>query len=213
MEKTEGGLKHLRSVRLLAVNAVLVVTNLYTYTKENSGSLKSTFGNVEKAVTTVIGPVYQKTKEIPEELLQFIDKKVDDFAPPLAKKAITGVDQLVHASVEAGVHFVQEAKLGPQHVIDLATSSIKSCAAGVLDVVGYTVNRYPVLRKGTDIILPTVSHVSETYNSLVTKLAGKGYPIFGYFPQIPIDDITKAFKPVEISQAKDGAGTVSSETN
>jgi len=72
-------LKHLGFVRLAAIHALLCATSLYDYAKQNSGPLRSAVGTVEGAVTAVVGPVYQKLKGVPDDLLVFLDKKVPKF--------------------------------------------------------------------------------------------------------------------------------------
>lgn len=76
MEKSEGNLKHLGFVRVLAINTAVLVSNLYEYAKQNSGPLRSTVGTVENAVTTVVRPVYERLKGVPDEVLVFLDQKV-----------------------------------------------------------------------------------------------------------------------------------------
>lgn len=76
MEKSEENLKHLGFVRVLAINTAVLVSNLYEYAKQNSGPLRSTLGTVENAVTTVVRPVYERLKGVPDEVLVFLDQKV-----------------------------------------------------------------------------------------------------------------------------------------
>lgn len=76
MEKSEVNLKHLGFVRVLALNTAVLLSNLYDYAKQNSGPLRSTVGTVENAVTTVVRPVYNRFKGVPDEVLVFLDKKV-----------------------------------------------------------------------------------------------------------------------------------------
>lgn len=76
MERSDVQLKRLGFVRVLAINAAVVVTSLYGYAKENSGPLKSTVGKVENAVTAVVGPVFERFKGLPGDILVFLDKKV-----------------------------------------------------------------------------------------------------------------------------------------
>lgn len=72
-------LKHLGFVRIAAIQTLVCVSNLYEYAKHNSGPLRSTVGTVECAVTTVVGPVYEKLKGVPDDLLAFLDTKVFIF--------------------------------------------------------------------------------------------------------------------------------------
>lgn len=69
-------LKHLGFVRISAIHALVCVSSLYNYAKRNSGSLRSTVSTVEDTVSAVVRPVYQKFKDVPEDLLVFLDAKV-----------------------------------------------------------------------------------------------------------------------------------------
>ncbi|QHN81374.1 REF/SRPP-like protein [Arachis hypogaea] len=62
-------LKHLGFVRVAAIQTFVVVTNLYEYAKQNSGPLRSAVGTVEGTVTSVLGPVYNKLKDVPDDVL------------------------------------------------------------------------------------------------------------------------------------------------
>lgn len=64
-------------MRILAINAAVVVSNLYDYAKQNSGPIKSTVGKVENAVAAVVGPVYERFKSVPADILVFLDEKVN----------------------------------------------------------------------------------------------------------------------------------------
>lgn len=74
--RTKQELKHLGFVRITAIHALVCVSNLYDYAKHNSGPLRSTVATVESAVTTVVSPVYHKFKDLPDDLLGFLDEKV-----------------------------------------------------------------------------------------------------------------------------------------
>lgn len=76
IKKSDGQLKRLGFVRMIAINALVCVSNLYEYAKQSSGPLKSTVETVESTVTTVVGPVYLKFKGVPVDLLVFLDEKV-----------------------------------------------------------------------------------------------------------------------------------------
>lgn len=71
-------LKHLGFVRVAAIQILVCMSNLYDYAKQNLGPLRSMVGTVEGAVTTVVGPVYEKLKDGPDDFLALVDKKVFD---------------------------------------------------------------------------------------------------------------------------------------
>nr|KJB15544.1 hypothetical protein B456_002G183700 [Gossypium raimondii] len=75
-EKKKHALKHIAFVRVAAIRTLVYVSNLYGYAKQNSGPLRSTVGTVEGAVAAIVGPVYEKYKDVPDHLLVFLDSKV-----------------------------------------------------------------------------------------------------------------------------------------
>jgi len=72
----EEELKHLGFVKIAAMKALVCVSNLYGFAKQNSGLLRSAVGTVEDTVTTVLGPVYHKFNAVPNHILLFVDNKV-----------------------------------------------------------------------------------------------------------------------------------------
>ncbi|KAK3418880.1 hypothetical protein EUGRSUZ_H04640 [Eucalyptus grandis] len=95
-------LKHLGFVRLTAVHALVFVSGLYDRAKRNCGPLRPAVATVEGAVTAVVGPVYEKLKDVPEDLLVFADRKVDEathkfdkHAPPFAKHVAHDIHHLI----------------------------------------------------------------------------------------------------------------------
>jgi len=79
VERKNKDLKHLGFVRIAAIQTFVFVSNLYVYAKQNSGPLRSAVGTVENTVTTVLGPVCNKFKGLPDDVLVFVDKKVIFF--------------------------------------------------------------------------------------------------------------------------------------
>lgn len=75
----ELGLKHLGFVRVAAIHVLVSLSSLYGYAKRNSGPLKPAVGKVEGAVTTVVTPVCNKLKDVPDTLLLFLDHKVNNM--------------------------------------------------------------------------------------------------------------------------------------
>lgn len=76
MERSDGELKYLGFVKMIAINTMMCVLNLYECAKQKSGPLKSTLQTMENAVTAAIGPVYEKYKGVPDVAVGFLDKKV-----------------------------------------------------------------------------------------------------------------------------------------
>ncbi|KAJ7957560.1 Rubber elongation factor protein (REF) [Quillaja saponaria] len=174
-------LKHLGFVRIVAIQALVCVSNIYEYAKQNCGPLRSTVGTVEGTVTTVLYPVYEKLKDFPDDLLVFIDHKIDEainkfdeHAPPFAKQAVYQAQGLIQKLTLKTVKVVNEAQTGG-----------------------------PLAEKA----VPTAAHWSEKYNNVIKDLTRKGYAVFGYLPLVPVEEIAKASKQGEAG--KKGTAAVS----
>lgn len=63
--KSHEELKYLGFVKIAAIKAFVCVSNLYEYAKQNSGPLRSAVRTAEDTVTTVLGPVYNKSNGLP----------------------------------------------------------------------------------------------------------------------------------------------------
>lgn len=210
-------LKRLGFVRVIAMNAAVLVTSLYDYAKENSGPLKSTVGKVESAV----GPVFQRFGTLPAEILLFLDKKVDeatykfyDCAPPAAKSVAIKAQSLAMETSRVLQQLVEEAKVdGPVAAVSHAGKISKDVAVTGLAVAWYKANQFSALHGVLEIALPTAAHWSEKYNSVVKDLAGKGYSVFCYAPLVPVEEIEKAYKQVEAAENKKTEPSSSSESD
>lgn len=69
-------LKHLGFVKILAINAVVLLWKLYGFAKQMTGPFKSTVEKVELVVTAVARPICYTFKEVPGDILVFLDNKV-----------------------------------------------------------------------------------------------------------------------------------------
>ncbi|KAG5521838.1 hypothetical protein RHGRI_034163 [Rhododendron griersonianum] len=220
MEK-DRELKRLGFVRIYAINTLVFVSNLYDYAKNNSGSLKSAVGTVENAVTAVVGPVYDKFKGVPDDLLVFLDDKVDEAAikfderaPPYAKQAVSKAQTMVHKASEVAQTLVQEAQAGGPFAAAHYTGVLfMQFFWSVMVRFWFLTNQVPLLREVAQMAAPTMAHGSEKYNETVKDLSAKGYTLFSVFPHIPIDDLAKVYKKIEAEKEKGHAYAVEEETH
>ncbi|KAI3817456.1 hypothetical protein L1987_11247 [Smallanthus sonchifolius] len=85
-------LKHLAFLKEIAVNFLVILSNVYDFVKENSGDLKSTVVSAE----TAVGPLYEKLKDLAEQVIVFVDDKFDKHSPSLAKKLVVILQSLIN---------------------------------------------------------------------------------------------------------------------
>ncbi|CAB4294588.1 unnamed protein product [Prunus armeniaca] len=209
----EKELKHLGIFRVAAIHTLVCVSYLYDYAKQNSGPLRSTVGTVEGAVTAVVGPVYRKFKGVPDDVLAFLDTKVDQaagkfdkHAPPLAKQVASQAHVLIQKTVEKGQKFVKEAQTGgPRSAIHYAATEYKQFVLNQSVKLWVGLNQYPSIHKVAEKAAPTAAHWSDKYNHTVKDFTRKGYAIFGYLPLVPIDEISKAVEKGEAKKKEDAA--------
>ncbi|XP_030527553.1 REF/SRPP-like protein At1g67360 isoform X2 [Rhodamnia argentea] len=210
--KTDRQLKHLGFVRLTAVRALVFVSSLYDRAKGNCGPLRSAVATVEGAVTAVMGPVYEKLKGVPEDLLVFADRKVDEathkfekHAPPFAKRIACEVHHLILMTAEKAQRLVNEAQTGGPHAaLHYAVAESKQVLLDQSVKVWVRLNKVQPLHMVVDLTVPTAAHWSKKYNHVVADAKRKGYPVIGYLPLVPIDEIAKAFKCCEAEAEKKG---------
>lgn len=206
----EQGLKHLGFMRAAAIQILVSVSNLYNYAKQNSGSLKSAVEKVEGAVTTVVSPVINKFKDVPDSLLLFLDQKVGDVsskfdkqAPPMAKKVVTHVHVFIYKATEKAQCFVKEVRTGgPKAGFKYAAVGYKYVVVTSSVKVWVKLNQYKPIHAVGEKALPVAAKLSGRYNDLVTDMSQMGYSVVGYLPLVPVDDIAKAYEKEYAAQKK-----------
>ncbi|GKV36758.1 hypothetical protein SLEP1_g44852 [Rubroshorea leprosula] len=61
---------------MAAIQALVCMSNLYKYMKQNSRPLRLTISTVDGAIAIIVNPIYEKLKIVPDHLLVFLDDKV-----------------------------------------------------------------------------------------------------------------------------------------
>ncbi|RDY11862.1 REF/SRPP-like protein, partial [Mucuna pruriens] len=214
-ERKNTELKHLGFVRVAAIHTFLFVSNLYEYAKQNSGSLRSAVGTVENTVTTVLGPVCNKFKGVPDDVLVFVDNKVDEashkfdeHAPPFAKHLVEQAKGLIEKVADEAGKVASEARSGgPRAAARYAATESKHFLLIKSVKLWNGLNRYPPIHALAEMAVPTAAHCSEKYNHGIKVMTQKGYSVAGYLPLIPIDEIAKAFKQGEANLNGDDAAS------
>ncbi|GMH15123.1 hypothetical protein Nepgr_016964 [Nepenthes gracilis] len=212
-EKKDQELKHLGFVRVGAIMTIICLTNLYEDAKRKSGPLKSTVAKVEAAVTTVVAPVYDKFKGVPDDLLVFLDKKVDTaaeqfdkHAPPLAKQVASHSLCMIKKASAVAQDLVHRAHNdGPRAAANYAATESKELVLNQTVKVWTKLDQLPAFHMAAEVAVPKAAMWLEKYNRAISDMSGKGYPLFSYVPSIPVDDIAKAFKQNEAMKQGNGS--------
>ncbi|XVE73304.1 hypothetical protein DITRI_Ditri11bG0106900 [Diplodiscus trichospermus] len=207
MEENDKKLKYLDFIQVAAIYAVVCLSSIYEYAKENSGPLKPGVQTVEGTVRTVIGPVYDKFHDVPFELLKFVNRKVDEslseldrHVPSLVKQASSQARAMASEVQRAGV--VDAAKTITRTFYTKYEPTAKELyykyeplAEQYAVSAWRSLNRLPLFPQMAQIIVPKGAYWSEKYNEAVYYYSReKGYVMTSYLPLIPIDRIRKVFE-------------------
>ncbi|XP_058787084.1 REF/SRPP-like protein At1g67360 [Vicia villosa] len=215
-ENKNQDLKRLGFVKIAAIHTYAFASYLYESAKKNSGSLRSAVETVEGAVTTVIGPVYNKFKDVPDDVLVFVDNKVDEathkfneHAPTIAKQLADKTKTLIQkATHEAGKAVNVAQSEGPRAAVQYVATESKNLLLINSVKLWAGLNQFPPFHAVAEMAIPTAAHWSEKYNHVIKAMAEKGYSFVGYLPLIPVDDISKAFKQGQGNLKGDGEVSV-----
>ncbi|PIA44442.1 hypothetical protein AQUCO_01700202v1 [Aquilegia coerulea] len=215
-QENEQRLKYLDFVQIAAFQVLFAFAGLYSYAKENSGPLKTGVQTVEDNVKTVISPVYEKFRDVPIELLKFVDRKVDSsvselgrHVPSLVKSASFKAYSAAQKAPEVARSVASEVqRVG---IVDTATDIAKTVytkseptakqlyakyepVAEHYAVSGWQrLNKLPVFPQVAHIVVPTAAFWADKYNQTVCSTAKSGYTVSAYLPLVPIEKIANVF--------------------
>ena len=210
VENQDKELKRLGFVKIASIQTYVFVSYLYESAKKNSGPFRSTVETVEETVTTVVGPVYNKFKGVPDDVLVFVDNKVDEathkfneHAPPFAKQLADQAKILIQkVTQEAGNVLSEGQSKGPRAAANYVATESKNVLL-INSVKLWTgLNKFPPFHAVAEMAIPTAAYWSEKYNHVIKVMTEKGYSFVGYLPLIPIDKLSKAFRRGELKLKK-----------
>lgn len=121
--------------------------------------------------------------------------KFDKHAPPFAKHVAHDIHHLILKTAEKAQRLVNEAQTGGPHAaLHYAATESKHVFLDQSVKVWIRLNKVQPLHMVVDMTVPTAANWSKKYNNVVMDMKQKGYPVIGYLPPVPIDEIAKAFK-------------------
>uniref|UniRef100_A0A7N0SZJ4 Stress-related protein n=1 Tax=Kalanchoe fedtschenkoi TaxID=63787 RepID=A0A7N0SZJ4_KALFE len=201
IEDDANRLKYLDFVQTAVIYGVVLLTSLYECAKDNSGPLKPGVQTVEDTVKTVLAPVYDKFRNVPFELLRFVDHKMGDL--------INEADHLVPSLLKQGSNQARSMATEFQlsSPVDIAKNIIASMEPTIRDAfekyepvaeqyavsAWRTLNKLPLFPQVAQIMVPTAAYWADKYNSAVYGAAERGYSVSNLMPVIPVERIAKVF--------------------
>ncbi|XP_047319003.1 REF/SRPP-like protein At1g67360 [Impatiens glandulifera] len=203
-------LKHLQFVTVIALNAFLCASNLYDCAKRNSGSFKTRVNIVENTVISILRPVYDKFKGVPYSLLLTLDLKVDEVVKRIEECVPRSAKQGLSKAQSIAVKTSKEAKMiakeveagGLSAAIQHAASLYRQLLVIILVRSWYWTNKVTWCHVIAQMVLPCISQWTQTYNKTVYDLSScyRYYGFFKYVPLVPVDEIAKSYKLIEVKK-------------
>ncbi|XP_015067921.1 stress-related protein-like [Solanum pennellii] len=206
-------LKYLEFLQVAMIHAALCVVKVYGYAKVNSGPLKPGVQTVEGTVKTVVGPVYDKFHDVPVEVLKFVDRKVDQSVrtietrvPPMVKQAPAAARSVATDVKSAGVMGAASGLAKTVYAKYEPTAKglytkYEPMAEQYAASAWLSLNKFPIVPKVTQAVVPTAAYYSEKYNVMVQQTAEKGYKVASYLPLVPTEKIAKVFSTHHVASS------------
>ncbi|MBA0717936.1 hypothetical protein Golax_005708, partial [Gossypium laxum] len=192
-ENIQKKLKYLDFIQVVSIYVVVCVSSAYEYAKENSGPLKPGVQTVEETVKTVIGPVYDKFRDVDKSLSQ-----LERHVPSMVKQASSQARTVASEVQRVGVVDVAKSitrdiytkyKLTAKAMYDKYEPVAEQYAV----FAWRSLNHLPFFPQVAQVVLPTTAYWSEKYNQVVQHFGENGYVVAAYLPLIPINRIAKVF--------------------
>ncbi|GFS33860.1 microtubule-associated protein 65-9 [Actinidia rufa] len=147
----------------------------------------------------VLGNDFEKT--VTKVILVWVDEmanKFDECTPPSAKQVASKAHCMVQKASEVALTLVQEAQIGgPCAAAHYAGNLGLQVFWSAMVRLWYVTNLFPMLHILAQMAIPTMAHWAEKYNKTIVEFCAKGYTSFRHCPEIPIDELVKAYKQIE----------------
>uniref|UniRef100_A0ACD5Y5K5 Uncharacterized protein n=1 Tax=Avena sativa TaxID=4498 RepID=A0ACD5Y5K5_AVESA len=216
-------LRRLEFVHVAAAQAALCIAGLYALARDHAGPLRPGVDAVDSAVRGVAGPVYGRFRDLPLDLLAFVDRKVDGAVeeldrhlPSTVKSASAKAYLAAQAAPELAREIADEALrsgvTGAARAVYGKVEPVAKDAYGRIEPVAKdlyvryepaaehlavsvwrSLNRLPLFPQVAQIAVPTAAYWCEKYNRVIVYAAQHGLPGSPYLPAIPIERIAKVF--------------------
>ncbi|XP_024019189.1 REF/SRPP-like protein At1g67360 [Morus notabilis] len=192
-------LKHLNFVRAMVIQMLTFWWNVYNSTKLKSGPLQPIWGAIEIIITTIFGPIYHLVMEIPDDILVFLDMKLEGhiymfhkYAPEFLQNIVGKIHDLNVKALEVLQKFIGNIHtLGLHGAFISALSDIKKFFIGEVWAFLQWLRKQPIIHSLEvhlwPYLLPLLVDFGESYNSFVKFMSSKGFPIFRHLPLVPVE--------------------------
>lgn len=122
----------------------------------------------------------------------------------MAKKVVGEAQCLMHKAAQKVETFVKVAQVnGPRAAFHYAATEYKCFVVTGSVKVWAKLDHHPAFHKFFQMAVPAAACISERYNGLVIDMIGKGYPVVGYLPLVPVEDIIKEAKRTEANESEE----------
>lgn len=210
----EASLKYLQFVHAAVLQMLLVASKAYDYAKDMSGPLKPGVETIAGTVKTVAGPIYDKYNKVPGQVLQFVDRKVDESVnnldgrvPPIVKEVSSRAFSAAQMAPEAARSVATDVK--KTGIVETASGLAKTVYTKYEPAAKELVSKYepvaeqyaasawrslnqlPLVPQVAKVVGPTAAFCSEKYNQTVQQTHEKGYKVSQFLLFVPTERIAK----------------------
>ncbi|XP_021622033.1 REF/SRPP-like protein At3g05500 isoform X2 [Manihot esculenta] len=216
VNEEEEMLKYLGFVQVGAIYARSSFKNLYVYAKDKSGPFKPGVETVAGTVKNVVRPVYHKSRDVSNEVLKFVDRKVDETVTTLDRYVPEKVKQVPAQAYSVareapGAALAVASEVQRTGVIETASGLAKNVYTKYEPTVKELQSKYepkaeefaanawrklnelPLVPQAANVVVPTAAYFSEKYNETVRSTAEKGFRVSSFLPLVPTERIAKVF--------------------
>jgi len=197
-------LKYLGFFRLAVLKAYVVLVSLYDYLKESSGIFSGALERLETASKSVAGPVYSKLEGKPDEVLKFVDGKVDEAVgffhqntPEYFRTKSSQLYSLAKSAPEnSKVVYADVREKGVVHTSHSYFEKYQPVVKDELYQFWKVLLTLPFVATVAKAVVPQAKFGLEKYNSLAEFLKKNEVtkPVGEYLPFADVDEIVKTVK-------------------
>jgi hypothetical protein len=127
---------------------------------------------------------------------------------------VSKTHSLVQKASQKAQKLVNEAQTGgPRAAVHYAGSEYKQFLVSQSVWMWVGLSKCPPIHTVAEKAVPVAANCSEKYNRVVKDMTQKGYPIFGYLPLVPVEEISQAVKKGEREKEGDAAASAEHQSD
>ncbi|XP_028772184.1 REF/SRPP-like protein At1g67360 [Neltuma alba] len=174
-------LRHLGFVRTIGIGVFVCAWSIYDYAKRNHTLLMLPAQMLEVPVRIVLGPV---DKLVPT---------LHAYTPMCAKRLVRPFKVMADKVINKAVIAANEAQArGPESAARYVAAEFQKFVLTTMAKLWVYFKQYLLIRALVYLALPGAAYTCRRYNRFIRYSTRRGYPLVGYLPVIPINELAEA---------------------